>query len=276
MTDHYFENNLVRMHYYRFGRGAKKMLCFHGYGMHGKQFKVLEPVLGDQYTFYGFDLFFHKETQLKYHSLDTVKKGISKQELCQLFLEFCDAQDIPHFSIAAYSMGSHYATTLVEEIPHRIQELFIAAPASFNPGKTINFLSLNPIGGALLEFLALRTGQGMPGLLWLLKRLSVIDQKAYDILLREIGTYELRFAFFACVRYKRFLTLNTEKLVENLNKHSIKSFFIFGKRDKNYPVKIGESIVPRIKEAQQIEIDENHDMINSEFGQILVELLHDH
>jgi len=276
MTEHYFENKLVRMHYYKFGNGSKKMLCFHGYGMHGKQFTVLEPNLGDQYTFYGFDLFFHKETKLKDHGLDVIKKGISKKELCQLFLEFCEAQNILQFSIAAYSMGSHYATTLVEEIPHRIKELFIAAPASFNPGKTINFLSLNPMGGALLEFLALRTGRGMPRLLGLLKRLSVIDHKAYDILLREVGTYELRFAFFACMRYKRFLTLNTEKFIESLNKHSIKSYFIFGKRDKNYPVKIGQSIIPRILTAQQFEIDENHDMIHSKFGQILVELLHDH
>ncbi|TCK80621.1 alpha/beta fold hydrolase [Albibacterium bauzanense] len=276
MTEHYFENKLVRMHYYQFGHGAKKMLCFHGYGMHGKQFTVLEPALGNQYTFYGFDLFFHKETKLKDSSLNAVKKGISKEELSQLFLEFCEAQNIVQFSIIAYSMGSHYATTLVEEMPHRIRELIVAAPACFNPGKVVSFLSLHPMGGILLKYLALHTGRGMPRFLWLLRRLSVIDKKAYNILLREVGTYELRFAFFACIRYKRFLTLNAEKFVERLNTHPINSYFIFGKRDKNYPVKIGRSIVPRILTAQEMEIDANHDMIHLEFGQFLVELLHDH
>ena len=62
MTEHYFENSLVNLHYYKFGNGEKKMLCFHGYGMHGKQFKIFEQPLGSKYTFYGFDLFFHKQT----------------------------------------------------------------------------------------------------------------------------------------------------------------------------------------------------------------------
>ena len=65
MTQHYFENDLVNLHYYKFGSGPKAMLCFHGYGMHGKQFKLLESSLGHAYTFYGFDLFFHKETMNK-------------------------------------------------------------------------------------------------------------------------------------------------------------------------------------------------------------------
>jgi hypothetical protein len=47
LTDHYFENDLVKLHYYRFGRGDKIMLCFHGFGMHGKQFKLLDGELGD-------------------------------------------------------------------------------------------------------------------------------------------------------------------------------------------------------------------------------------
>ena len=61
MTDHYFENALVKLHYYKFGNGPQIMLCFHGYGMHGKQFKILEgTALASKYTFYGFDLFFHR------------------------------------------------------------------------------------------------------------------------------------------------------------------------------------------------------------------------
>ena len=35
MTDHYFENDWVTLHYYKFGNGPKVMLGFHGYGMHG-------------------------------------------------------------------------------------------------------------------------------------------------------------------------------------------------------------------------------------------------
>src|SRR6202012_1075149 len=110
MTNHYFENDFINLHYYKFGSGDKIMLCFHGYGMHGKQFKILETTLGDQYTFIGFDLFFHKETKLKDQSLETVKKGISKKAFIDLITEFCGSQNINRFDVIGYSMGTHFAS----------------------------------------------------------------------------------------------------------------------------------------------------------------------
>lgn len=275
MIEHYFEDERIILHYYKFGTGTKNMLCFHGYGMHGKQFKVVEEPLGNQYTFYGFDLFFHKETKLKDQSLEVVKRGISKRELSKLFLSFCQKNDISTFSILAYSMGSHFATSLVEEIPEQIDEVFIAAPSSLKPGKFLRFLSGNKVGNKLLERLAL-SDNGMTNLLSILKKTKIIDQQAHDILLKEVATSELRFSFYACTIYLRFLNIDAQKFIDKLNQHQIKSIFIFGERDKNYPAKIGLSVIPRITHAKQIVINEDHNMINLNFGRTLSSLLHDH
>ena len=275
MTNHYFSNDLVDMHYYCFGSGPRTMFCFHGYGMHGRQFKVLEETMGEQYTFFGFDLFFHKKTVLRDQSVAAVKKGISKGQLAVFFKDFCKEAGVDRFSIIAYSMGSHYATSLVEEMPEYIDELFIAAPSSLKPGKIITFLSGNRMGNKVLERMAL-SNDSMPRLLSVLKRIKIIDQKGYDILFREVASPELRFSFFACASYMRFLTLNAEKFITKLNQHQIRSVFIFGERDKNYPAVIGSAIVPRINLAKQLVIDENHDMINANFANVLSRLLHDH
>lgn len=275
MTNHYFENELVKLHYYQFGKGSNAMLCFHGYGMHGKQFKVLEETLGDKYIFYGFDLFFHKETKLIDQSVENVKKGITKRELSNLFLAFCDSKLIDKFSIMSYSMGSFYATALVEEIPNRIEKFIVAAPSSLNPGRVINFLSTNRIGNKILERLAL-SDTGMLRLLSSLKKSKVIDEKAYEILHREISTPELRFSFYACTSYLRFLKLNPQKFIKQINDHHIESIFIFGKRDKSYPIKIGRTIIPQISNAKQLIIDENHDMINQNFVKHLSICLNDY
>lgn len=275
MTNHYFSNDLVVMHYYQFGSGPKSMFCFHGYGMHGRQFRVLEESMGDQYTFYGFDLFFHKETKLRDQSIAAVNKGITKAELGALIKEFCETAGVERFSILAYSMGSHYATSLVEEISERIEELFVAAPSSLKPGRIITFLSSNRLGNKMLKRMAL-SDNAMTGLLSALKKTRIIDQKAYDILLREISSPELRFSFYACVSYMRFLKLDADKFVAQLNQHHIRSVFIFGERDITYPPSIGRVLIPKIKLARQIVIDENHDMINRNFAEVLSGLLHDH
>ncbi len=275
MTDHYFSNDLVVMHYYKFGTGGKNMFCFHGYGMHGRQFRVLEETMGDSYTFYGFDLFFHKRTVLKDQSVAAVKRGISKSQLAELFRDFCTATGVERYSIIAYSMGSHYATSLVEEMPEHIEELFIAAPSSLKPGNIITFLSSNRIGNKVLERMAL-SNNAMPRLLSILKTTKIIDQKGYDILFKEISSPDLRFSFYACASYMRFLKLDAAKFIAKLNEHQISSVFIFGERDRNYPPKIGQAIIPRIKSARQLVINENHDMINRNFANVLSRLINDH
>ena len=175
----------------------------------------------------------------------------------------------------AYSMGSHYAATLAEEIPEKISELFIAAPSSFKPGKLITFLSNNTLGNKLLEQLSL-SNYGMSGFLSILRKCKVLDQKSYLILLKEIATAELRFSFYACTTYLRFLKLDVPKFVDKMNEHQIRSIIVFGKRDKNYPATIGYPFKSKILLSEQIVIDEDHNMINRNFGHILLNLLNDH
>lgn len=273
MTDHYFENDLVKLHYYKFGTGPKKMLCFHGYGMHGKQFKLFAGgPLASKYTFYGFDLFFHKETKLKDQNVETVKKGLSKKELAKLIAEFCDFEKIDRFSLIAYSMGTHFATTVVEEMPERIDEYIVAAPSCLNPGALTKFFSKNKTGNRLLEKLAI-SKTALLNTLKLGKRLGFLDQAGYDILSREFGTDELRFNFYACFTYLRFLETDEPKLLKALDEHRIRAIFIFGKKDSMYPPKIGNAFIGRLKHTEVIILDDNHEMINSNFSEKLSALL---
>jgi len=207
------------------------MLCFHGFGMHGKQFRELEPELGNKYTFWGFDLFFHKATKLKDQSLETVKTGLTKRELANLILDFCNAHNINRFSVIGYSMGTHYATTIAEELPEMINEYIVAAPSSIKPGNIIRFFSRSKFGNKIIEKVSL-SKDAMVKLLNMCKRARFIDAEGHAILLKEIETHELRFNLYASLTYLRFLTTDETKLVTALNNHPIRSIFIFGQRDK--------------------------------------------
>lgn len=273
MTDHYFENDLVKLHYYKFGTGPKAMLCFHGYGMHGKQFKLFEhEPIASKYTFYGFDLFFHKETKLKDQSLEIVKNGLPKKDLAQLVAEFCNFERIGRFSVIGYSMGTHYATTIVEEMPERVDEYIAIAPSCLNPGSLTTFFSKNKTGNKLLEKLAI-SKKALLNTLKLGKRLRFLDQVGYDILSQEFGTEELRFNFYACFTYLRFLETDEPKLLKVLAEKNIRSIFIFGKNDSMYPPKIGNTFIRRLNHAEVLILDDNHDMINSNFVNKLSGLL---
>ncbi|WP_443938555.1 alpha/beta fold hydrolase [Pedobacter sp. MW01-1-1] len=272
LKHHSFDHPLAKLSYYTFGNGPESMLCFHGYGMHGKQFSLLEQDFGARYTFYGFDLFFHKETHLKNQSLTAVKAGISKAELANFILDFCTHAGIDRFSVLGYSMGTHYATTLVERLPEKIKEYIVVAPSAFAPGKLVEFFSKNKIGNKSLEKLVL-SEKALINLLSFCKKLGFIDQTGYNIMLKEINTQELRFSLYACFTYLRFLETDKKKVLDVLQRKDLKSVFIFGKRDKMYPPEIGKKISQQVPNATIVVLDENHDMIKQPFVEILKKAL---
>ena len=156
MTGHYFVNDFVSLHYYKFGSGRRKMLCFHGFGMHGKQFKPLEGAFDDRYEYFGFDLFFHKQTRLNDQSVEKIKQGLSKKELAKMIEDFCEHEHIGRFSVIGYSSGTHYATAIVEELGNRVDECIMIAPSSVNPGRLLRFFSKRKTGNKIIEKLAFK------------------------------------------------------------------------------------------------------------------------
>jgi pimeloyl-ACP methyl ester carboxylesterase len=272
LTSHYFENALVKLHYYKFGTGAQAMLCFHGYGMHGKQFISLEPVLGGKYTFIGFDLFFHKETKLRDQTLDAVKKPITKKAFAELVAEFCAFENIDRFSVIGYSMGSHFATVVVEELGNRVDEYIVAAPSSINPGMLIRMFSKYKTGNKLLE----RFTQSEKALITVLnfsKRVGWIDDVGRNILYKEIDTPELRFNLYASFTYFRLFETDEDKLISTLTSQNIRSIFIFGKRDAMYPPRIGTKFLKKLENAEVVILDKDHEMIDKDFVAALAGLL---
>lgn len=272
ISQHYFDHELAKLSYYVFGNGPEIMLCFHGYGMHGKQFKIMEAQMGDKFTFYGFDLFFHKETDIKDKSLENIKKGLTKAELAKFIEDFCSHQNIGKFSVIGYSMGTHYATALVEIIPMRIVNYILVAPSALKPGKLVEFFSKNKIGNKFLEKLVL-SEKALINLLKFSKRLNFIDDVGYNIMLKEINMPDLRFSLYACFTYLRYLETDKIKLQNILNTNPIQSIFIFGKNDKMYPPIIGAKFCSNIKQSHTIVLDENHEMIKQPFVNELAKLL---
>ncbi len=274
MTSHFFNHSLVNLHYYRFGNGPKAMLCFHGLGMHGKQFSVLKEKFGDEYTFYGFDLFFHKGTKLQDQSIDHIKKGISKVDFCTLITDFCTHEEIDRFSVISYSLGTHYATVLAEKESARIDELFILAPSFLKIFPPLKIIAKNMIVNYLFRKLFL-SKNAIKMILKLCRALHVIDEKGHKILNSEMATHDLRFAFYANVTYLRYLQIKEDDLVASLNENNVKCHFIFGERDPMYPPRVAENMISKLKHVKMTILDEDHDMVNSNLASKMHDLIYD-
>ncbi len=111
------------MHYYKWGTGARLLICFHGYGESAASFAFLENELGSEYTILAIDLPYHGKTDWKGGSF-------SVEELLSFIEEITAALPASRegWWLMGYSMGGRIALSILEKVPEKIRRLVLLAP----------------------------------------------------------------------------------------------------------------------------------------------------
>lgn len=273
----FFTNKNVRLHYYEYGEGTDIMFAFHGFGMRGTQFQVLESALKTRYKIYSFDLFFHGQTELKDSSVASVRKGLSVKEFGRDMLEFIDAINAKDkkISLLSYSMGSLLAWSIIETIPNRIDSVFFIAPDGIKSNIILKVGSQNPLINKLFYTLVY-SPKTVKFILRIMHRLKYIDKSLYTILGQEFETTETRLACYNAITYTSKLTFNPDKLVHLLNAYHINSYFYFGKTDKLFPAKIGLAFSKKLTNTHLHVFNDGHELVNEELNKLLKQQLAKH
>lgn len=121
MQQHLLAYKSSFINYYVFGKGAKTLFCFHGYGECGNSFAFIENKLGVTYTLYAIDFPVHGKTQwLENHPF-------TPDDLIAI-LELIHPVNDEKFSLFAYSMGGRAAMHLLQQIPQKIERVALVAP----------------------------------------------------------------------------------------------------------------------------------------------------
>lgn len=119
-----FRNNL---HYHKLGHGPHILLAFHGIGQTGIScFQPFEDHLGDYYTIYAFDLYFHGESNIA--GFWAQNELISKPDWYHTIASFLQENHIERFDVTGFSMGGRFALATLELFPTKINKAFLIAP----------------------------------------------------------------------------------------------------------------------------------------------------
>jgi len=266
----YFETDLIKFHYHQYGSGKEIMLAFHGFGMRGTQFHVLEEAFAEKYTIYSFDLLFHGNTEVKDTSLSAVRKGLKPAEFGAQIEQFLNEKDISAVSLLSYSIGSRFAWALIEAIPERIRKTYFIAPDGIKPNRLLSFGERNPLINALFYKLVY-SPRTVKFCLNQLYKFKYIDASLHRILDFEFGTVETRLTCYNTITYFNKLRFQKKKLAELINKYQIDCHFYFGKKDKLFPASIGSDFGKLLNKPQMHVFDEGHELINSRLNQYLKE-----
>jgi pimeloyl-ACP methyl ester carboxylesterase len=260
---------LGKVHYHEYGTGNKPLLAFHGYGMTGKQFNVLERSLMQQYRIYGFDHFFHGESKLADWTEQQILAGMPKVMVRTYVDEWFKIHGKQRFSVMGYSIGANLAMILIEDYADMIDEVILMAPDGIAVYKGFEIL-LNKIWGRYGFSLITKSKWLAPSLLKILKKIEIIDDSLYQIAFNEIDTEQKRQDVYYTLNLIRLLKPDTRKIAELINRHQIGCTFIFGRHDNLFPLKPALPFIKSLATAKVHEIEMGHWLVTKQLDEYLV------
>jgi pimeloyl-ACP methyl ester carboxylesterase len=262
---------LGTVHYHEYGKGTKPLLAFHGYGMTGKQFNVLEQSILSEYKVYGFDHFFHGESRLDGWTEQQILTGMSKAMVRLYLEEWFKVYGRQRISLMAYSIGANFVLVLLEEYAELVDEIILMAPDGFAGYEGFKFLQHHAIGRTLFKGIT-KSKWIAPTVLKTLKRMKVIDDSLYTIAYNEIDTPKKREDVFYTLNLIRFLQPDMKKVAEAINHYHIKCLIIFGKDDLLFPKKPAMPAIELLNNAEVHEVPMGHWLVTAALDMYLVNL----
>lgn len=259
---------LGKVHFHEYGNGQKPLLAFHGYGMTGKQFHVLEQSILLEYKVYGFDHFFHGESTLTGWTEKQILSGMPKAMVKSYLEEWFKIYGKQRFSVMAYSIGANLALILVEEFADMIDEVILMAPDGLPAYKGFHFLTHNWIGKLLFGHLIKSKWQA-PRLLKALKKLHIIDDSLYTIAYNEIDTPKKRLDVYYTLNLIKQLKPDIDKVTQLINKYDIKCRLIFGKYDNLFPMPAAGNFIGKLNKVDVDEVSLGHWLVTPALDEYL-------
>jgi pimeloyl-ACP methyl ester carboxylesterase len=260
---------LGRVHYHEYGSGDKPMLAFHGYGMTGKQFHVLKDSILTKYHVYGFDHFFHGESQLDGWTEKQILQGMPKTMVKLYLQEWFKVHGEQKVSLMAYSIGAKLALILLEEFPEWIEEIILMAPDGLSVYTGFDFLTNRTTGQYFFRH-ATKSKWLTPSLLKTLKRLRFIDDSLYNIAYNEIDTEKKRLDVYYTLNLIRLLQPDTRKVIKLIDQYSVKCTILFGRDDKLFPKSAAKSFTDQLTKANVHEVSLGHWLVVPALDEYLV------
>jgi len=222
----YIIEDKSKLHYRVIGRGSKVLLAFHGYGQSSAYYLPMERALGQDYTIYAFDLFFHGGSSLHKQNMP-----LSKELLVSFVRHFLDKHQIDRFSLMGFSMGGKFALTLVERMPKRIEELFLIAPDGI---KTSFWYNIATYPGWLQQLFKRTVLKPAPffKLLQVLHKYNVVHKSLIRFAHFQMDSTPKRLRIYRSWISFRELNFDIRHIVSLLNKHQVPVTMFLGEYDQ--------------------------------------------
>ena len=238
----------------RIGKGSKKLLFFHGFGQDHAVFTSLAEAVGDEYTSYVFDLYFHGRSSTWG---EVNENPLEKSEWKKIIGNILNENAIDNFSLVGYSLGAKFVFATLESYPERIKHVILVAPDGI---KTSTWYSLATYPVIMRKFFKSMIGRHSRflAIARALGRLQMMDKGLIKFAELQMNTEEKRKrVYYSWVVFRR-LNFDMNHIASLLNRHSIKTDIVVGKYDKVIRPENMDKLLRHVPKNRLITLDTGH------------------
>ena len=248
----------AQLHYHRSGRGPKVLLAFHGFGQDQSAYHVMANALGEEYTLYMFDLFYHGQSYWHHNQTE-----LTKEFWRELMLQFLQRHDIEQFSLVGFSMGGRFVLSTLEAFPDRVQTIYFIAPDGV---KTSTWYSLATYPGFFRNWFRsfIVRPEGFTKLVNRMHRYKIVDKGILKFANTQMQTVRQRRRVFYTWTVFKPLKFNMKRVAHLLNAYQIPVEMYLGKYDKIMTEENMQKLLHRLDDAQLYVLDTGHNNLISE------------
>lgn len=246
----HYKSNLL--HYVKAGNGKKPLLVFHGFGQDHTLYVPLLRSLSPKYTLYIIDLFFHGKSEWK-EGETPLTKAAWKNIIGTLLHE----QQIPAFSILAYSLGGKFALATLEAFPKQVKETFLLAPDGIKTSFWYSLATYPGIFRGLFKSMIYRHDR----FLWIANKLN--ESSLVDKGLIRFADYQMnseakrKRVYYSWVVF-RYLTFDMKKIGRLINDNNIRLTMIVGKYDRVIRPENMKQLLKHVKDYRLEVLESGH------------------
>jgi pimeloyl-ACP methyl ester carboxylesterase len=251
------------IHYRYSGSGPNAVLCFHGFGTFARTFDWLAEQV-PAHIFIAFDLPFHGET--------TWKNGDTflPEDMLEIIAR-CPHIRTSRFSLMGYSMGGRICLQLLQMIPDKINNLVLLAPDGLHLNPWYWFATQTTLGN---RFFKTVMEQPKPFVRVLQKAASfrLLNKGVMKFVDRYLEDEEVRKQVYCVWTAFRKFKPNLNKVTEQINRHNIPVYLIYGRYDTIIPQTPGEKFFHGLKTRKKMEVLETgHQILHVRNAQYIAE-----
>lgn len=251
------------LHYQMMGEGPEVLLAFHGFGQTHEAFWPYAKELGDRFTIYSFDLFFHGESF--WHHRETPMQKAEWKALIQQLLE---QEGIEAFGIMGYSMGGKFALSTLEAFHDKVTRLLLIAPDGV---KTLFWYSLATYPSWLRKYFRgmIVKPEYFYRLLKTLRKMRLLDKSVVKFAKHQMNTrVKRRRVYYSWVVF-RHLSFSMKKIGQLIRNEEIPLLLFIGAYDRIITEQNMQGLLQEVPDHQLVVLPKGHNTLIADSAEYL-------